>query len=161
MSGPFTSPVASSVPFDPTVKELLIAENVQDAIDELTAKQNVLRLALTNTYNSTWTNNGFLGRNELTPNTPIVFGRNMTINELTFINQSTNKNFFLDLYKNGRSAGNLIGTLTVNTTTNIFQVFQGLNFTFVAGDSLSYRYRNISGTSPSDSSIEIYCTITG
>lgn len=161
MSGPFTTPVAKSTPFDNTVKNLLVSLNVQDAIDELTAKQNILRLAILSTYNGTLTNNSFLGRNELLPNTPIVFARDVIINELAFINQNTAKNFYLDIYKNGTAVGNLLSTLTINTLTERLQTFQGLNLSFLRNDYLFYRYRSIGGTSPSDSSIEIYCTVVG
>lgn len=160
MPGPFTSPVAQSVPFDPTVTNYLTALNVQDAIDQITALiQGQVRLVLLNLYNSTWTNNAFLGRSELLPSTPIKFAKNIVIYELAFQNQNTTKNFFLDIYKNGQLAGNLVTTLTVNTLTGTGQIFTGLNISFNAGDTLFYRYRNISGTSPSDSSIEIYCKV--
>lgn len=160
MSGPFTTPVAKSTPFDKTVTNLLVAENVQDAIDELTAKQNILRLALLNTYNGTWTNNQFLGRNELLPNTPIKLARAMTLNELAFQNQNTSKNFYLDIYKNGTTT--LVATLTVNTgASGTGQIFTGLNLNFASGDTIYFRYRNISGTSPSDSTIELYLTVVG
>lgn len=161
MPGPFTSPVARSVPFDNTVTNLLVAENEQDAIDELTSQQNIVRLVLNATYNGSWTNNSFLGRDNLLPNTPMTFARNVQINELAFVNQNTNAAFFLDLYKNGQSAGNLIQTLSFTTGSSKLQVFSGLTLNFNAGDFLFFRYRKISGSTPSDSSIDIYCKVTG
>jgi hypothetical protein len=160
MPGPFTSPVAQSVPFDPTVTNLLTGLNVQDAIDQITALiQGQVRLVLLNTYNSTWTNNAFLGRTELLPSTPIKLAKPIAIYELAFQNQNTTKNFFLDIYKNGQAIGNLVSTLTVNTGAGTGQTFTGLNLTFAANDFIFFRYRNISGTSPSDSTIELYCKV--
>ena len=163
---------AEDTPFQPLrtpgyggLNSPLASVESQSAIEEVyqrliaQAESNV-RLVLLNTYNGTWTNNGFQGRNELLPNTPIKFARNIVINELVFQNQNTAKNFFLDLYKNGILAGNLFATLTVNTLTATGQIFTGLNYSFAQGDQLYFRYRNISGTSPSDSSIEIYCRVT-
>lgn len=143
----------------------LVSLESQSAIEEVYKRlkddgEANIRLVLLNVYNGTWSNNSFLGRNELLPNTPIRFARNVVINELAFQNQNTTKNFFLDIYKNGIVAGNLFATLTVNTLTNNGQIFTGLNYIFNQGDTLFFRYRNISGTSPSDSAIEIYCRVT-
>lgn len=149
-------------PFDKTIKNVLVAEEAQSAIDELTVLINsVVRIVLLNTYNGTWSNNAFLGRNELLPNTPIRFARPTTVTEIVFQNQNTTKNFFLDIYKNGTTTGTLVQTLTVNTTTGTGQSFTGLNIAFLANETLFFRYRNISGTSPSDSALEVYAKITG
>lgn len=151
---------AFQTPFDKTVKNVLVAQEVQSAIDELTTLLNaIVRIVLLNTYNGTWSNNSFLGRNELLPNTPIRFARPVTITDVVFQNQNTAKNFYLDIYKNGKTT--LVTTLTVNTTTGTGQSFTGLNINFLANETLYFRYRSISGTSPSDSSIEIYAKITG
>jgi hypothetical protein len=147
-------------PFDKTIKNVLVAEEAQSAIDELTVLINsVVRIVLLNTYNGTWTNNSFLGRNELLPSTGIRFARQTTVTEIVFNNQNTTKNFFLDVYKNGTTT--LVTTLTVNTTTGVGQSFINLNIPFLADETLFFRYRNISGTSPSDSTIEVYAKITG
>jgi hypothetical protein len=164
---------AIETPFEPLrnpgygpAPSVLTSQETQNAIEEVyfrlsTQNQSEIRLVILNLYNSTWSNNSFLGRSELTPSTPIKFARNVVINELAFQNQNTAKNFFLDIYKNGQAAGDLLTTLTVNTgATGTGQIFQGLSLTFAAGDTLFYRYRSISGTSPSDSSIEIYCKVT-
>lgn len=164
---------AIETPFEPTrnpgygpAPSVLVSQELQSAVEEVyyrlsTQNQSEIRLVLLNLYNGTWSNNSFLGRSELTPATPIKFARNLVINELAFQNQNTAKNFFLDLYKNGQAVGNLLTTLTVNTgASGTGQIFQGLSLPFNAGDTLFYRYRNISGTSPSDSSIEIYCKVT-
>lgn len=153
---------AADTPFNPAVLGVLTSLETQAAIDELTVLLNAItRLVLLNTYNGTWSNNSFLGRAELLGNTPIKFARNTKVTELVFQNQNANKNFFLDLYKNGQAGGNLLATLTVNTGAGTGEAFTGLDYDFAAGDTLFYRYRNISGTSPSDSTIEIYCRITG
>jgi hypothetical protein len=143
----------------------IVSTETQSAVEEvyqrLTADSvSNIRLVLLNLYNSTWSNNQFLGRSELLPDTPIRFARNVVINELSFQNQNTSKNFYLDLYKNGKNAGNLLATLTVNTGSGTGQIFTGLSYNFAQNDELYFRYRNISGTSPSDSAIEIYCRIT-
>lgn len=145
---------------------VLTSLEAQSAIEEVYFKlvsqlTSEIRLVLLNLYNGTWSNNQFLGRSELLPSTPIRFARNVVLNELSFQNQNVAKNFFLDIYKNGQAIGNLLATLTVNTgATGTGQSFQNLNLTFAANDTLFFRYRNISGTSPSDSAIEIYCRVT-
>lgn len=163
---------AEDTPFEPLrpvgyggLPSPLVSVESQGAIEEVYQRlvaqgEANIRLVLLNTYNGTWTNNSFQGRNELLPNTPIKFARNVSINEIVFQNQNTTKNFFLDLYKNGIAIGNLFATLTVNTLTNTGQVFTGLNYSFAQGDQLYFRYRSISGTSPSDSAIEVYCRVT-
>jgi hypothetical protein len=153
---------AFGTPFDKTIKNILVAQDVQSAIDELTSIADTnLRIVLLNTYNSTWTNNSFLGRTDLHPSTPIFLSRPIIITDLSFVNQNTTKNFFLDIYKNGQAVGNLVLTLTVNTLTKIGQTFNNLNLSFAKNDYIYFRYRSIAGTSPSDSAIEIYCKITG
>lgn len=145
---------------------VLTSLEAQSAIEEVyfkltTQLTSEIRLVLLNLYNGTLTNNSFLGRSELHPSTPIRFARKVVINELSFQNQNVAKNFFLDIYKNGQAIGNLLSTLTINTgAAGTGQTFQGLNLTFAADDTLFFRYRSISGTSPSDSSIELYCRVT-
>jgi hypothetical protein len=152
---------ALGTPFDKTIKNVLVAEEVQSAIDELTVLINsIVRIVLLNTYNGTWTNNSFLGRTDLHPNTPIRFARTTTITEIVFQNQNVAKNFFLDVYKNGTVT--LVATYTVNTgTTGTGQSFIGLSLAFLANETVYFRYRSISGTSPSDAAIEVYAKITG
>lgn len=151
---------AFQTPFDKTVKNILIADTTQDAIDEITTtNQNIVRIVILNTYNGTWANNSFLGRNELLPNCPIRFARPVLLTDLVFQNANTTKNFFLDIYKNGTTT--LVATLTINTTTGTGQSFNNLNLSFLKDETIYFRYRSISGTSPSDSAIEIYCRITG
>lgn len=164
---------ALDTPFDPNrnpgyggLPSPIISQESQSAIEEvyqrLVANNNsIVRLVLLNLYNGTWTNNSYLGRSELLPSTPIKFARSVVIEELSFQNQNTAKNFFLDIYKNGQLAGNLLATLTINTgASGTGQTFSGLSYSFAQNDTLFFRYRSISGTSPSDSSIEIYCRIT-
>lgn len=127
--------LAEDVPFDP-IGTTFTSTNTQDAIEE--AKQNAEgfpRAGIRSTYNGILPNNQFIGPTELLPNTPLLtLPVNTKLNEITWANQSTNRVFQIEFYKNGKTAGNLFYTLTVTSPNSGYGYVSGLNFTFAAGD---------------------------
>lgn len=155
MPSPYTSPVAQSVPFDNSTNGFA-AEECQAAIEEAPNKALILaRSQMRSCYNGTVNNNTWLGPNELLPNTPLfVFAVKSAINEITWSNQNIKRAFVIKFYKNGKTATNLIYTMTVTSPNNGYGYLSGLNLQFNPGDVL-YAYITTT-TAPSDMDLMLW-----
>lgn len=168
MPGPFTSPVAQSVPFEPDRDPQyggnpgpsgITSEDVQSAIEEAKATAVAkVRFTIVTVHNGTITNNQWLGYSELLPG-DLVGIRLPLACKLREISASFN-NASVDgtivLYQNGTLAGNIIDNTTFvlsNVTSGI--IFTGIDYTFAANDVLRARWTD-SGQNPSDLAIVYY-----
>lgn len=144
-----TTPVAASVPFDNSTNGFT-AENTQSAIEE--AKQNAEgfpRAGVRSTYNSTISNNSWLGPNELLPNTPLLIAPvALKLNEISWSNQATNVRFRIQFRTVSRT-GTIFYTLTVASTNPGYGIATGINFTIPAGTPIHAQYLD-DGTNCSD-----------
>jgi hypothetical protein len=149
MPGPFTSPVALSVPFEPDRNPQyagnagpsgIASLNTQDAIEEAKADaiayaDTVTRWQATCAFDGTGSTGRWLAwmQNNPSNNSPLVVPRNGSVTELGF--SSTNlSTTTITLFKNAVSTG-----ITISTSAQNSQTLTGLNVTFVAGDKLSFR----------------------
>lgn len=140
MSKIYTTPVAESVPFDNSINGF-IADDTQSAIEE--AKNNAEgfpRAGIRSIYNSTVSNNSWLGPSELLPNTPLLVAPvKLKVNEISWANQTIDVQFRIQFRLNSRT-GTTLYVLTV-TSPNVGNGFvSGLSFTLNPGDSLHAQY---------------------
>lgn len=150
-----TNEVAKSVPFD-NVSNGFVATDTQTAIEE--AKQNsegFPRAAIRGVYNSTISNNQWLGPTELLPNSAFcVFPVNTKINEITWANATTNVQFRIQ-FRTVSKTGTIFYTLTVTSTNPGYGYVDGLNFTFPAGTTVWAQYLD-DGTNASDMALDLW-----
>lgn len=149
------SAIAKAVGFDNSTNGF-VSTNVQAAIEE--AKQNAEgfpRAGKAGTYNSTVSNNQWLGPNELLSNTPFMVAPVKTkINEITWSNQNTNVDFRIQFRLNSRT-GTILYTLEVNSPNSGYGYVSGVDFTLEAGDSLHAQYLD-DGTNLSDAELVLW-----
>jgi len=141
MSGPFTTPVAESTPFESTV--LIPEDNVQAAIEYTydNAPGNVARFTITLLNNGTVSNGTFMGYSELIPGdaTPIVLPRDCLFTEFTFSNNKTKADYTLLFKKNATGATPFYSISKVNTQ---FFFDTTPNESFLAGDQIYVQYQD-------------------
>jgi hypothetical protein len=154
-AGAWSCVQASSIFFDNSTNGFT-AVNVQSAIEE--AKQTsegFPRSGLLGTYNSSISNNQWLGPNELLPNTPfVVFPVKSKINEMTWSNQTANVQFRVT-FRTVSKTGTIFYTLTVTSPNPGYGYVSGLSFTFNPGDTIWAQYLD-DGTNMSDATITLW-----
>jgi hypothetical protein len=149
------SSVAISIPFDNGTNGFTSSE-VQSAIEE--AKQNAEgfpRAGIRSTYNSTVSNNSWLGPNELLPNTPLLVAPvALKINEITWSNQTSNVAFRIQFRLNSRT-GTIFYTLTVTSPNSGNGYVSGINYNLSPGDTVHAQYLD-DGTNLSDADLVLW-----
>lgn len=155
MSQYIETQVAESTPFDNSDNDFN-SDNVQEAIEE--AKQNAEgfpRAGIRSTQNGTVGNNDWLGPSELLPNTPfVVFPVNTKLNEITWSNRNTNREFRIE-FRTGSKTGTIFYTMTVTSPNPGYGYISGLNYTFSPGDTIWAQYKD-DGNNCSDMDIILW-----
>jgi len=162
MAGPFTTPVAESVPFEaernPDFNGLpgpLVAENVQDAIEEVyNLSPGNARFTITLTHNGAVSNNTFIGYLNTIPgnNSPVILAIDCQLNEFTFTNNRSGADYTLEFRKNSTTATPF---LTVSKTNTQFFAEQGIAENFNSGDQVYVKCLD-DGLNPRDVVICMY-----
>lgn len=144
-------PVAGSVPFDNEVNNF-VADNTQDAIEELLDLAAPLRVPIPLVYNGTLSNGNWIGYSNLLPgnNTPIVVPITGVLDGFTWSNQQSSADFALTFRKNSTGAA-IFFTWSVDNTRSA-SVFLPTPEPFSAGDTIFIQYVD-QGTNASDATV--------
>ena len=168
MSGPFTSPVAIAIPFEPDRDPQydgvvgpsgILSINVQDAIEEAKATAVAkVRFTIVTLHNGNVTNNQWFGYSEALPGNLVGIRLPFAckLKEISSSFSGTSVDGIIVLYKNGVTAGDILDDTSFvlsDITSGI--VFSGINYTFAADDVLRARWTD-TGTNPSDMAIVYY-----
>lgn len=98
------------------------------------------RAGIRGTYNGTVGNNSWLGPNELLSSTPLaVFPVNIRINEITWSNKNTNRQFRIQ-FRRGSRTGAIVYTLTVTSPNPGYGYADNINVSFSAGETIHAQY---------------------
>lgn len=167
MPSPFTTPVATSVPFEPQRNpdytgqaSIITAQNCQDAIEEVfqnaPGKQARFTLSLLN--NNSMTNGQRFGYSELLPNVPVILPRKCRLKEITFSNANATTDARFRIYARTPTASPTpSGTLlyTWNITNSLSSVVTGLDLLFQAGQEVLINFVD-TGRNPSDAAMVLF-----
>jgi hypothetical protein len=164
MPGPFTTPVAGSVPFEPNRNpgygggpSGIESTDVQNAIEEVVGiVTSKARFAMVFCHNSTVGNNNWLGFSELVPSntTPLIIPVASQLKEIAFSYNGLSVDGQMKIYKNGLLPGNVIYTMTL-TNQNNFILVSGLNILLAQGDRISAQWVD-TGQNPSDAALQFF-----
>ena len=163
MSGPFTFPVALSIPFDGTedsdgnpVVPPFQSENTRDGIIEArSTAPGKARASVILLHNGTLSNGFWHGYSELIPSntTPIIIPWNCTFKEYTFAANRNSMDGRMDFYLNGTDASDIIYSIQFNNVDTILSDFPEIDFN--AGDLLRLRWVD-QGQNPRDVSSVLF-----
>ena len=147
----FVTDVAGSTPFDNTSNSF-IADNVQDAIEEVRAIAEPLRVPINLIYNGTLSNGDFIGYSNLLPgdDTPIVIPISGTFVEFTWSNSRTNCDFALE-FRLGSTTATPFFTWSVDNTQTATVVL-GTPEAVTIGGTIFVKYID-EGTNAADAAI--------
>jgi len=155
MPSPWTNPVSKSVPFDNSTNGFT-ATDAQAAIEE--AKTTALgtpRFCRTCVMNGTVSGGNYITPSELTPNRETFYATfTGYIEEISFSFDNLSADFDIEIYKNGKLAGNLISTLQIRNQNNRV-LFSNQNISFVSGDYFYFKYID-QGTNAADMACDIW-----
>ena len=157
MAGPFTYPVAVSLPFDGTetsdgviVTPPFVSDNARDGIIEArnTAIGKV-RANRTFLHNGVMSNGFWHGYSELIPsnNTPIIIPWNCILKEYTFAANRTSIDGIMNFYLNGTTTGDIVYSVNFTNVNRTLINFPDLSFAL--GDLLRLRWVD-QGQNPRD-----------
>lgn len=130
---------AKNIAFEPVAP--ITATNVQDAIVQANIyAEGFPRAGIRSTYNGTVGNNTWLGPNELLSNTPLaIFPVNVRINEITWANKKTDRQFRIE-FRRGSRTGAIVYTLVAESPNPGYGYAIGINVEFAAGETLHAQY---------------------
>ena len=162
MAGPFTTPVAESVPFDGTtdtngnpLDPPFVSEDVKAAIIEArdTAQGIAARFTLTLISNGWVSDDEWITYSELTPDIWIQLPFKCELMEYTWANKKTNRSFDLEFYKNGLNNSDIF--LTEQIRNQEYGYRTGINTMLNAGDRVRIKYKD-QGNNCSDLVVVLY-----
>jgi len=131
-----------------------IAENVQEALEEVDDIARLPVSPLPLIMNGTMSNGDWITYSNLTPNTAIVIPVKSQLVAFTWANTSTSREFDLEFYKNGRGTTKY-ATREVRSGLTTSGYFSGLTDPFNAGDTLDIKYID-QGSNASDLVLVLY-----